>query len=77
MRISVLLDIFLTKLHQKTSMATAIMCESPKYHPGMKVSYDFVWLWISAVCYHDTQYNYRKTDTENQCAKHSLKNQVQ
>jgi len=76
-RISVLLNILFTKLHQKTSMAIAIVCESPKYHPAMKVSYDILWLWVSAICYYDTQYNYRKIDKlENQCAKHILKNQV-
>jgi len=58
-------------------MAITIVCESSKYHPGMKVSYDFVWLWISVVCYYDTQYNYGKIDRlENQRAKHTLKNQV-
>jgi len=43
-RISVLLNIVFTKLHQKTSMAIAVVSESPDYHSTMKVSYDFVWL---------------------------------
>jgi hypothetical protein len=58
-------------------MAIVILCETYHYHPGVKVSYDFVWFWRSAVCQHDTHYNYRKIDRlKNQFPKQILNNQV-